>query len=272
MPAGLQRQDIRIKQLEDRVESGNMANILEEISKLEKLYKDDERESLYLNLVKCKVLLIIGEHKKNRNLANKLVSKFLKMEEFNLAFDSLMIRIQSLIKLNMKEEGLKEIARGKALLQKIGEDEESQVTLNYWKGALFLSQGNLDKALKALLDNLTYREEVNDNMDIANSLNSIGKIYHRKKEYSLALEYLLQSWFLKKKISNIKGMAESLLDMGNVFSDMANYSQSLDYYEQSKDYFNSINDYSGMERALNSIRIIYHYLSDQGSEPTDKKQ
>ncbi len=95
-------------------------------------------------------------------------------------------------------------------------------------------------------------------MHLASALNNIGYIYKFKTKYAEALQYYKESYLIRKKIDDKKGMASSLNNIGIVYRIQGDIDKALDSYNKSLYLREKTGDIKGMAYNYNSIGKLYN--------------
>jgi len=114
-----------------------------------------------------------------------------------------------------------------------------------------------DAALNAYLFTSEIAEQLNDQMGLANCLNSIGVIYFDAGKYSQALEYYQRSLQIREKTNDKAGISIQLNNIGNIYLNRSNYSQAIEYYQRSLKICEEISDKDGIAAANHNMGNIY---------------
>ncbi|MCO6500073.1 MAG: tetratricopeptide repeat protein [Vicingus serpentipes] len=124
-------------------------------------------------------------------------------------------------------------------------------------GVLYITQGDISKALKFSLKSLLIQEHIGDDEGIAQSLNNIGYMYNNQGDIEKALEYYLRSLKIQEKIGHKEGVAASLNNIGNIYKNQKDINKALDYYNKSLKLEKEIGNKNGIASGLNNIAGVY---------------
>ena len=124
-------------------------------------------------------------------------------------------------------------------------------------GVLYITKGNISKALKYSLKSLVIQEYLGDNEGIAQSLNNIGYMYNNQGDIERALEYYLRSLKIQEKIGHKEGLAASLNNIGSIYKNQQDINKALDYYKKSLKIEEEIGNKNGIASGLNNIAGVY---------------
>ncbi len=99
---------------------------------------------------------------------------------------------------------------------------------------------NYDLALKYFHESLEIREQINDIPKIASSLNNIGEIYISMGEMSKAIEYINRATQLYLELNDNYGLAVNYLNLANFYYEQKNYIKAKEYSHKSIVYADSL--------------------------------
>jgi tetratricopeptide (TPR) repeat protein len=104
-------------------------------------------------------------------------------------------------------------------------------------GILHIRMGTYDLALKLFEKSLQMSKRSGYDTLVAKSLLSIGWAYMHKREFDKALDFMLKSLEMRKKVihSNHKDIAESLYYIGEVYCRMGKHKLALDWFNKALD-------------------------------------
>jgi tetratricopeptide (TPR) repeat protein len=90
--------------------------------------------------------------------------------------------------------------------------------------------GKAEKYFEMLLKTLP-----SDHQDMASVYNSIGNVYDRKREFSLALEYYNKGYEMRLRLlrQHHPQISGSLCNIGNIYRHQGDYDRAMEYYHQS---------------------------------------
>ena len=75
-----------------------------------------------------------------------------------------------------------------------------------------------------------------DSLGISKSLNSIGRIYYNKANYSKAYDHLLRSYKIAYSLKDTLSMLASIYNLGLVLNQRGEGKQALDFYHTASVY------------------------------------
>ncbi|RPH85898.1 MAG: tetratricopeptide repeat protein, partial [Chroococcales cyanobacterium metabat2.561] len=98
---------------------------------------------------------------------------------------------------------------------------------------IYYSLGEYQKAIEFYQQSLAIFQEISDIRGVAYCYNNLGNIYNSLGEYQKAIEFHQQSLAIKREISDITGEAYSYLGLGNVYDSLGEYQKAIEFYQQS---------------------------------------
>lgn len=110
---------------------------------------------------------------------------------------------------------------------------------------------------------LSLWKELNDNVQYADAMRSLGFVYIREKEYEKSLEtfnQLLSTW---KQIGDIRSEGFTHLIIGRIYDLQKNISKSLEYNLSSLEYWRIAKDADQETFVLMNIGNLYSVLNDK---------
>ena len=117
--------------------------------------------------------------------------------------------------------------------------------------------GELENALKKVLEGLKIVERVKDEEGAAICLTNIGLLYLNQAAYSKAFEYFQKSLKISEKLGSQIGIYKCLSNIGVIYDEQGNYDKALDYYQKSLKISEKIGSQYGNAPILGNIGSIY---------------
>lgn len=136
------------------------------------------------------------------------------------------------------------------------------------KGTFFRIKKEYSKALDYLLEALELKKKLPNQLKLAKTLNSIGYCYKKKGKLSTALTYYKNELKLREHIGNKKNIAITLFIIGVTHENQGQLSNALEFFHRSLKIREDINDQKGIATCFNFIASIY---KNQGSPDTALK-
>ena len=124
-------------------------------------------------------------------------------------------------------------------------------------GTIYADQGNYTDALSFFSKALTIRQEIQDKLGIASSLNNMGLISWKQGSYVKALDYYFKALPIAEEIKRKPMMASLYNNIGIIYKAEGNMAKGLDYYTKALKIREELNDKQGIAASLDNIAIIY---------------
>ncbi|GBL13782.1 response regulator aspartate phosphatase F [Microcystis aeruginosa NIES-1211] len=122
--------------------------------------------------------------------------------------------------------------------------QEQQLAIEYYQKAIDL------------------QKELNLELDLVASLDSLAGIYYFLGEYQKAIEFYQQSLAIFQKIGDRWGEADSYNNLGNAYRFRGEYQKAIEFYQQSLAIFQEIDDIRGVAYCYNNLGNIYNSLGE----------
>ena len=129
-------------------------------------------------------------------------------------------------------------------------------------GDYYLVRNNFNDGLKIFELALEISLNNNNKINIAKSLNSIGKIYHLNGKFEKASEYYKKAMQIWDKINHYLGKADTLNLIGAIHDYNGRYQEALKFYKNSYKCYNTINDKIGLCKTSFNIANLYCTIGD----------
>ncbi|MDY7048665.1 MAG: tetratricopeptide repeat protein [Microcystis panniformis WG22] len=125
---------------------------------------------------------------------------------------------------------------------------------------IYYSLGEYQKAIEFYQQSLAITREIGDRGGEAKSYNNLGNVYYSLGEYQKAIEFHQQSLAIKREISDITGEAYSYLGLGNVYDSLGEYQKAIEFYQKSLEIFQEIGYIIGEPKTLFNLGLTYYKL------------
>ncbi|REJ42601.1 MAG: tetratricopeptide repeat protein [Microcystis flos-aquae TF09] len=120
--------------------------------------------------------------------------------------------------------------------------------------------GEYQKAIEFYQQSLAIFQKSGDRWREADSYNNLGNAYRFRGEYQKAIEFHQQSLAIKREISDITGEAYSYLGLGNVYGSLGEYQKAIECYQQSLAIKREIGDRGGEAKSWFNLGFTYYKL------------
>ncbi len=144
--------------------------------------------------------------------------------------------------------------------QKIGEEKNNPAMIGYALGTVgFVYQKlrNEEMALKILRRALSYRDVIPEKRIVANIYNNIGNSFYFTKVFDSAMVYFEIALALREEIKDRRGVSYALNNMGNVFIEQGFPEKALEFYIRSLAIKEEIGEKKGIASANMNIAEVY---------------
>ncbi|WP_430013991.1 tetratricopeptide repeat protein [Microcystis ichthyoblabe FBCC-A1114] len=122
--------------------------------------------------------------------------------------------------------------------------QEQQLAIEYYQKAIDL------------------QKELNLELDLVASLDSLAGIYYFLGEYQKAIEFYQQSLAIFQKSGDRWREADSYNNLGNAYHSLGEYQKAIEFYQHSLAIFQEIDDIRGVAYCYNNLGNIYNYLGE----------
>jgi tetratricopeptide (TPR) repeat protein len=119
-----------------------------------------------------------------------------------------------------------------------------------------------DLAIEYYQKAIDLQKELNLELDLVASLNSLAGIYYSLGEYQKAIEFHQQSLAIFQRIGDRWREADSYNNLGNLYSSLREYQKAIEFYQQSLAIFQEIDDIKGVAYCYNNLGNIYNSLGE----------
>jgi signal transduction histidine kinase/Tfp pilus assembly protein PilF len=123
----------------------------------------------------------------------------------------------------------------------------------------------MDSAMAFALKTLRKSEEINHTKGRADAMLHIGRLKRDQNREVEALNYMFDALKLYRAIEDNVQIANSLNDISIVYANSGDLKNALTYFKQSLDIFRKTGDEKGESYTLNNIGILYQEMNDLAS-------
>ncbi|TRU99709.1 MAG: tetratricopeptide repeat protein [Microcystis wesenbergii Mw_QC_S_20081001_S30D] len=122
--------------------------------------------------------------------------------------------------------------------------------------------GEDQKAIEFYQQSLAIFQKIGDRWREADSYNNLGNAYHSLGEDQKAIEFYQQSLAIFQEIDDIKGVAYCYNNLGNIYNSLGEYQKAIEFYQQSLAIFQKIGDRWREADSYNNLGNAYHSLGE----------
>ncbi len=123
--------------------------------------------------------------------------------------------------------------------------------------SIFISRGDLDHALELYQKNLELLEHLDDKSALAATLHRMAVVFVMRDDPDRALQYYQDSLQLGEQLGDKRGNAATLHQMAEVFLNRDNPDRALELYQESLQLFNQLGDKKSKAASLGNMANIY---------------
>ncbi|BBH39497.1 G-protein-signaling modulator 2 [Microcystis viridis NIES-102] len=122
--------------------------------------------------------------------------------------------------------------------------------------------GEYQKAIEFYQQSLAIFQKIEDPSREANSYNNLGTVYDSLGEYQKAIEFYQQSLAIKREIGDRGGEANSYNNLGAVYYSLGEYQKAIKFHQQSLAITREIDDRGGEAKSYGNLGNVYYSLGE----------
>ncbi|TRV00590.1 MAG: tetratricopeptide repeat protein [Microcystis wesenbergii Mw_QC_B_20070930_S4] len=122
--------------------------------------------------------------------------------------------------------------------------------------------GEDQKAIEFYQQSLAIFQKIGDRWREADSYNNLGNAYHSLGEYQKAIEFYQQSLAIFQEIDDIKGVAYCYNNLGNIYNSLGEYQKAIEFHQQSLAIKREISDITGEAYSYLGLGNVYRSLGE----------
>ncbi|MCZ8359989.1 MAG: tetratricopeptide repeat protein [Microcystis sp. LE19-388.1G] len=127
---------------------------------------------------------------------------------------------------------------------------------------IYYCLGEYQKALEFCQQSLAITREIGNRGVEAKSYNNLGAVYYSLGEYQKAIEFHQQSLAITREIGDRKGEANSYNNLGNVYYSLGEYQKAIEFYQQSLAITREIGNRGGEANSYMGLGNVYDSLGE----------
>ncbi|MDB9421762.1 tetratricopeptide repeat protein [Microcystis aeruginosa CS-563/04] len=127
---------------------------------------------------------------------------------------------------------------------------------------IYYSLGEDQKAIEFYQQSLAIFQRIGDPWREADSYNNLGNAYHSLGEYQKAIEFYQQSLAIFQEIDDIKGVAYCYNNLGNIYNSLGEYQKAIEFHQQSLAIKREISDITGEAYSYLGLGNVYGSLGE----------
>ena len=127
---------------------------------------------------------------------------------------------------------------------------------------IYYSRGEYQKAIKSCQQSLAIKGEMGDRVGEAKSYIGLGNLYSSLREYQKAIEFYQQSLAISREIEDPSREANSYNNLGAVYDSLGEYQKAIEFYQQSLAIKREIDDRGGEAKSYIGLGNLYSSLGE----------
>ncbi|MFG6100182.1 tetratricopeptide repeat protein [Leptothoe sp. ISB3NOV94-8A] len=129
-------------------------------------------------------------------------------------------------------------------------------------GIALINQEKYSEALEKLLSSLALYRKINNLQGVGVLLSNIATVYEYQYKYEYALDVHIQALAILQEVDNRHGQRNTLNSIGFIFNRLGDYTNSLEFFKKALVIDQEIGELHNIGISLNNIGSAYHGLSD----------
>ncbi len=127
---------------------------------------------------------------------------------------------------------------------------------------IYYSRGEYQKAIEFYQQSLAIFQRIGDRWREADSYNNLGNAYRFRGEYQKAIEFYQHSLAITREIGDRGGEGNSYNNLGAVYYSLGEYQKAIEFYQQSLAITREIGDRGGEGKSYGNLGIVYDSLGE----------
>ncbi|GBF52242.1 hypothetical protein N0824_00083 [Microcystis sp. 0824] len=127
---------------------------------------------------------------------------------------------------------------------------------------IYYCLGEYQKAIEFYQQSLAIFQRIRDRWREADSYNNLGNAYRFRGEYQKAIEFYQQSLAIKREIDDIRGVAYCYNNLGNIYNYLGEYQKAIEFHQQSLAIKREISDITGEAYSYLGLGNVYDSLGE----------
>ncbi len=128
---------------------------------------------------------------------------------------------------------------------------------DHFLGVIYRDQRRLDEAVEVLLESLQIGRKLEIELHIAMALNTLGTIYRDKHRLDEAVKALEEARDIFERLKDQSSKAMALTTLGTVYRDKHRLDEAVKALEEARDIFERLKDQSSKAIALTTLGTVY---------------
>jgi tetratricopeptide (TPR) repeat protein len=127
---------------------------------------------------------------------------------------------------------------------------------------IYYSRGEYQKAIEFYQQSLAIFQRIGDRWREADSYNNLGNAYRFRGEYQKAIEFYQHSLAITREIGDRGGEGNSYNNLGAVYYSLGEYQKAIEFYQQSLAITREIGARGGEGKSYGNLGIVYDSLGE----------
>ena len=137
------------------------------------------------------------------------------------------------------------------------ESAKVQSSIRFELAGVYITNGDLDRALQLYEESLALKEQLGDKQGKAASLHQMAAVFLTRGDLDRALQLYEESTELSEQLGDKKGKAASLSNMAQVFLTRGDLDRALQLYEESLALLEQLGDKKGKAASLHQMAAVF---------------
>ena len=257
----LDRPNKVLEQVEQLIQECKLEEAMNQIQLLESQNNLTEYDRFKGLILKCKILNERRDYENGLKLSKQILKENASLGLPLLMTDAMICQGNALLGIGEFDESLAICEKIEAQLKEIDIKErelrKKQADISELRGKIYRRKGDLNLALDFLQKSLSTREKLSDFYAKADLLNNIGIIHASKGEFDPALDYLQSSLKIYEELKIEQPIIKLFNNIGLIYSYKGELDKSLEHYQNSLDLSEKFEDKQISATLLLNIGQIY---------------
>ncbi|MFQ5979373.1 MAG: tetratricopeptide repeat protein [Candidatus Heimdallarchaeota archaeon] len=262
MSKAIKRFSSQFEEIERLLTLGNFDEALEIVEVLESSEGLSSKEKCAGLVLKSKLQSKKGNYEAAKRIAEQACTVSSNLSRSLQGIDAHIALAEALWRLGRFDEALAAIAEGESILSNLTGKPQAALDQRHayfahQKGAIWIRQGELDRALEYLQQSLNLWETLGMQQQFAESNNFVGIIYAMKGEFDKAKKYHEKSLAISEELGIKLEIGRSLNNIGIACMEQGDLDCALEHYEQCLPPYEAVGNKDNIAGALNNLGLVY---------------
>lgn len=262
-----QQEAEELLQAQKLIDDGKFKEALQLVNDFGKKKDLSSHERISYYIFKSRLAEYFADNKECTKYAEKAYQESQNFENSLLLLDIYLQMVDSLIWNSKTKKASKFIKKCEDLLNILPQELSTVLTkrkgyLLWLKGIMFFERGEFEKALESAKQSLAIRQELGNNIDIAESLLQLCHFSWRFGNLNHALKYVKSCQTLAKKFNWVEIIYRCYSNLGVIYTLKGELDMALSYNEKVLKYAKKENNFFKISSMYNNIGMIYQEKGD----------